>query len=468
MCLLLASILFSASNIAPVTAQETIHIRADGSIDPPTAPISTLDNFTYTFSHDIYESIQVQRNNTIIDGNGYLVQGTGGGQSGAPECGANLTLVSNVTIKNMSIKNFDIGILLVACSECRIIENNLTANRAYGFAIDAGSSNNTFLGNTVADNLNDGIGLGGSGSDNVVAQNNVTNNGGTGIDNAECTNTTIYENNIAGNMIGIDLAGPLSFSYTVVHGNNITRNTVGVWLIVFNNLNNRISQNNILNNNGTGIVVFPLRGSPDNTICYNNFVNNAKQVTFTGTAYSVKWDNGCPSGGNYWNDYNRSDLYSGSYQNETGSDGIGDEEYSIDENNIDNYPLMGMFSEFDWISTAAPEQRIQTICNSTISNPVYTGSAISFDVTGDNGTNGFCRICIPEVFMNGTFHVFVNGTETSYTTVYANSTHNYIYFTFTHSTQEIVIVPEFPAFLILSILMITTLLSIQIHKRKKV
>jgi hypothetical protein len=56
--------------------------------------------------------------------------------------------------------------------------------------------------------------------------------------------------------------------------------------------------------------------------------------------YTNVWDNGYPSGGNYWSDYNGTDLLLGSGQNETGSDGIGDTPYVIDANNRDNYPLM--------------------------------------------------------------------------------------------------------------------------------
>lgn len=52
------------------------------------------------------------------------------------------------------------------------------------------------------------------------------------------------------------------------------------------------------------------------------------------------WDNGYPSGGNYWSDYKGVDLYSGPYQNITGCDGIGDTPYIIDEYNVDRYPLM--------------------------------------------------------------------------------------------------------------------------------
>jgi hypothetical protein len=56
-----------------------------------------------------------------------------------------------------------------------------------------------------------------------------------------------------------------------------------------------------------------------------------------------RWDNSYPSGGNYWSDYTGFDLYSGPYQNETGSDGIGDTPYVIDADNQDNYPLEKLF-----------------------------------------------------------------------------------------------------------------------------
>ena len=47
------------------------------------------------------------------------------------------------------------------------------------------------------------------------------------------------------------------------------------------------------------------------------------------------WDDGYPSGGNYWSSYNGTDVLRGTYQNETGSDGIGDMPYGQDR-----YPLM--------------------------------------------------------------------------------------------------------------------------------
>jgi parallel beta-helix repeat protein len=51
------------------------------------------------------------------------------------------------------------------------------------------------------------------------------------------------------------------------------------------------------------------------------------------------WDNGYPSGGNYWSDYPGTDSLSGPFQNETGSDGIEDSPYTINAENQDRYPL---------------------------------------------------------------------------------------------------------------------------------
>lgn len=51
--LLLTGILALTFNVQPVEASGTIYIRADGSIDPPDAPVITLDNVTYTLTGNI-------------------------------------------------------------------------------------------------------------------------------------------------------------------------------------------------------------------------------------------------------------------------------------------------------------------------------------------------------------------------------------------------------------------------------
>ena len=87
------SMLTLAFNIEAVEASETIYIRFDGSVDPATAPILRVGDL-YTFTDDIYDSIVVERDDIVVDGAGYTLEGTGSGN------GISLNGRENVTIKN--------------------------------------------------------------------------------------------------------------------------------------------------------------------------------------------------------------------------------------------------------------------------------------------------------------------------------------------------------------------------------
>ena len=92
--------------VCPVVAQGTIYIRADGRVDPSTAPINRVENI-YTFTNYIYGySIVVKRDNIVIDGVSHTMEGTGSGK------GIDLSDRSNVTIQNLQIRYFDNGIYL--------------------------------------------------------------------------------------------------------------------------------------------------------------------------------------------------------------------------------------------------------------------------------------------------------------------------------------------------------------------
>jgi len=87
------------------------------------------------------------------------------------------------------------------------------------------------------------------------------------------------------------------------------------------------------------------------------------------------WDHGYPSGGNYWSDYSGTDLHRGAYQNETGSDGIGDIQYVIDENNTDHYPLTNPL-------TVQPDMAIVNV--SPFKTVVGLGYSLNISVTVAN------------------------------------------------------------------------------------
>jgi hypothetical protein len=85
-----------------------IYIRADGSIDPLDAPISTFDNVTYVLTGNITtdaDGIVVERDNIVVDGAGYTVEGIGADSSH----GIFLGEKSNVTIQNIMFQKLKHG-----------------------------------------------------------------------------------------------------------------------------------------------------------------------------------------------------------------------------------------------------------------------------------------------------------------------------------------------------------------------
>ena len=162
-----------------------VFINADGSVQPPTAPISTADNVTYTLTGNINNSLVVGRDNIILNGALHTLQGTGSGK------GLDLSHRQNVTVSSLEIRDFQYGIYL--------------------------------------------------------------------------------------------------------------------------------------------------DGSSANSIYHCIFVNNTDQAHVNGLANV--WDDGYPSGGNYWSNYAGADVCRGPGQNETNSDGVGDTPYIMDESNTDHYPL---------------------------------------------------------------------------------------------------------------------------------
>jgi len=101
----------------------------------------------------------------------------------------------------------------------------------------------------------------------------------------------------------------------------------------------RVTGNRIISNMYG--LLFKYTSSPDSHIYHNNIINNTYPAhqKYTPLPLNVMWDDGYPSGGNYWSNYSGSDIYSGPYQNESGHDGIGDTPYVIDAKNQDNFPL---------------------------------------------------------------------------------------------------------------------------------
>ena len=515
--LLFISIVTLAFNIQPVksTWTGTVYIRADGSIDPPDAPIKTHDNVTYTLTDNITSSgdgIVVERDNIIIDGASYTIQGPGG-----TGYGIDLSSRSNVSIKNTNIRNFFRGIMLASSSNNKISNSNITANLFEGILVDR-SSNNTLLGNNITNNGR-GIWLDYS-SYNMLEGNRMSDNGQNfGVDgsyinyvddsntvddkpiyywisekdktipfDAGCVilvycegikvqnlmltknmrgiqliytkNSTITKNNITNCHDGISL--DRSSNHNTITENNIISNRNGLFISYLSKYN--VISKNKITVNYKGII---FSESSDNTIYHNTFTDNTQHV-YSYASANV-WDDGYPSGGNYWSNYNGTDLHWGSGQNETGSDGIGDTAYVIDESNADRYPLMGPSNSFN-TSVGYP---VDIVSNSTIQNFQYFKSnrTIIMHVSNmtANQTVGFCRLTIPHDVISPPYTVKVNGTTLNFQTIYENYTEgiSIIYFTYEHSNLEITVIPEFSSAIILPLFTLTTIIATILLKKKR-
>jgi parallel beta-helix repeat protein len=361
---------------------------------------------------------------------------------------------NSISANNITANDYE-GIYLESSNNNSISENNIT-NSDWGILLEFSSNYNSIRGNTFIDDglyvsnsyqnslenntvngrplvyLEDieNYSVGDAGQvvlvncDGISVENLNLSSVGVGVQLWQTNDTIICGSNIANNFDGILLS---SSSNNSISGNNVTANDYeGVYLESSNN--NSISENNIANND-YGIYVYV---SSSNKIYHNNFINNTNQVFVNVINGQNSWDDGYPSGGNYWSDYDGTDLYSGPYQNVSGSDGIGDTPYVIDANDTDNYPLMGLLSSFDGILA---------VSNSTISNfQTWAGSYISFNVSGPADTTGFCTVTIPYSALLPQYTIEIDGTPISYTTVYEDETQSVLYFTYQHSTHEVTII----------------------------
>jgi parallel beta-helix repeat protein len=231
-------------NTQPVKSQSSgaIYIRSDGSVEPSTAPIHR-DGDVYTFTKNIYDPIVVERDNVVVDGAGYTLQGNGSGDGINVEqkrvIDGYYNSTRNVTIKNMQINNFGHGILL----------NTYT-------------SSNTISGNTITNCKWSGISLSWS-SYNIITGNNITNDA-VGIELQGASNNSIVGNYITQNGDGISLGNaPLGVYYC-------------------SSLYNSFFYNSFMNN--TWQVYDYMWGYPKDA----NLLTNM-------------WDNG--TAGNYWGHY---------------------------------------------------------------------------------------------------------------------------------------------------------------------
>jgi parallel beta-helix repeat protein len=298
----------------------------------------------------------------------------------------------NITFSgNLVYHNFWDGIRVLRSSEVKIVQNNIYQNE-WGITV-FDSNSICIIGNNVSSNWY-GVGLHHSQYSNLTG-NLIANNRANGVSLFHSRYSAFRNNNLTNNVNEFDIGGydgypPNDYEQDIDNSNLIngkpmyywvskrnqeipsdagcvvlvdceniavrnlalTNQTNGIWLIctTYSTIENVTASNNncgirfqdcyfyvfweghntivnsTITNNHIGVV---LSNSGNNTFYHNNFIDNDVNVQVSGNP--SLWDNGYPSGGNFWSDYNGTDI---------NLDSIGDSPYVIEANNTDHYPLM--------------------------------------------------------------------------------------------------------------------------------
>jgi len=274
------------------------------------------------------------------------------------DVGILMGFVENVTILENRVSFNDIGVLAESSVRVRIEDNNVHDNE-YGLVLRnlTGATLRTndvsynwrgtefyasreaaLYDNTYSWNVDAAMILGSVSYEVTLIANNVSNNGNGISYGGFSQNVSLLANIVSSNLgWGISVGSTANVSIT---GNRIAAN--GDYGIIMGYGTNATIANNVLASNPVGIHLYgsPILGPPGVLVRHNDILANTAQA-FDDQGLSNVWDDGYPSGGNFWSDYAGVDNCSGPNQNVCPDpDGIGDTPYVIDGDSRDRYPLV--------------------------------------------------------------------------------------------------------------------------------
>ena len=212
---------------------------------------------------------------------------------------------------------------------------------------------------------------------------------------------------------------------------------------------------NLFENNPTAIY-FADDKSKFSVVYHNNFINNANDFVSFAVNY---FDDGYPSGGNYWSNSIKTDVKHGLYQNETGSDGIIDESYLSDR-----YPLVNPIMSFE-VPAGEEQFEVEISTNSSLNSYTFSPErkSLNLQLVGVEGTVGSCRVSIPKRLLSCDslfqWNITLSNSEQLTYLALEDKERTYLYFTYNQlNNMEIEIcgvnaVPEFPNVSILLVLL---------------
>ncbi len=290
-------------------------IKADGSIDPLTAPIHR-DGNVYTFTDNIVGyTVIVERDNIVLDGGGYSLKGNGftsvDDPYGSKDLNIGLFLMNRqgVTVRNMKISGFHDAVYLFSylggsSSENRF-ESNLLSDNYYGMYLLYSQftvlRNNQMKNNTrnlcIIDNIQirpepPNLYLNDIDSSNTVDGKPViywvNKHGGTVPSNAgyvaliNCSDITIENLELSHNGQGILLSSTPNLQITQ---NHITNTDSGIFLHKSSNVN--VTENKLESND----VCINVYESNATQISSNSLTRNKSGISLVGTQDNIVFRN---------------------------------------------------------------------------------------------------------------------------------------------------------------------------------
>jgi parallel beta-helix repeat protein len=152
-----------------------IYIKADGSIDPPIFPIKRNGN-TYSLTDNItYYKIIIGCDNIVLDGKGFTLKGYSVPIDTAIELqseGMKGPGRQHVTIRNLKVIGFNMGIYTAYPANCVVTSNTLECFNCVHFSPHC--SNNQITNNNFIRSYGRGTCIWIWGSDNVISGNTFT------------------------------------------------------------------------------------------------------------------------------------------------------------------------------------------------------------------------------------------------------------------------------------------------------
>ena len=391
----------------------------------------------------------------------------------------------NEIVNNNVTQIIAYGIIISTSNKNFVHHNNLNKNRMGGILL--GESNYTqVIGNAIK-GKGDGINLSSCNS-NTISGNNISNATEGIMLNGDNADNNLYSNVVKGCKSGIDLlktgkGNMISYNVlmdnlpyglqfggsdnvTAMSGSSIFSNTIaltGTLTAGNENAPGEVSSIGISLGRTQGLkvynntvirykVCFDINQNNGDRIYNNKIVNESGSAVVLHNSTDIAWDNGYPTGGNYWSDYAGSDTHSGPNQDQSGADGIGDTPCkpvafgSIQGHVLtdpidlsDRYPLMSSSAKptSTKIAVNGKESVVTIVTSSTLLQVAAATDALNFTVTGVDGTMGYARVTCPKTNTTA-LRAYIDGKPLA-SSITSDDSYYYILIQFHLSTHVITI-----------------------------